>query len=189
MLCNIRFLKNQLVFHLISISLLIFVSSSALACMCAPITPEMAKQEAAVVFAGKVVAVEKIGFPQFIVTKQFPFVKLFGPFRTKTTFAVSQVWKGLPAQKFEITSCIGTMCCLEEFKHGDEVLIYSFGTINELSTGMCTGTKRLEQATKDLQILGKGIQILQNDSSTGIKKTFWSFIQGFAEFFRQYLKS
>ncbi len=181
---NIHSGKWQILFLLRSIGILILLSTVGLGCSCAPTTAEMERDEATVVFAGKVLAVEKVGLPRPLFTRQFPFIKLWGPHRTKTTFAVSRIWKGSLHERIDISSCIGMMCCLSEFKPGDKFLIYAFGNINDLGIGMCTRIRGLENATEDLEILGVGIQVTQTGSSLGVKKSLWSVIEGVGAFFK-----
>lgn len=177
--------KRQIVVLLKSIGATIMLSAVAFACSCAPTTIEMERDEATVIFAGKVFAVEKVGLPSPILTREFPFIKLWGPFKRKNTFEVTHIWKGTPQEKFDISSCVGMMCCTDEFKLGDEFLIYAYGNINDLGIGMCTRKQKLENATEDLAILGAGQQISQNTASTKKKSSFWSIVEDITAFFKR----
>ncbi len=182
---NIHLCKSWIVFFLKNSCATIMLSTVAFACSCSPITIEMARQDATVIFAGKVLAVEKVGLPRPILTREFPFIELLGPFKRKNTFEVTQIWKGPLQDKFDISSCVGMMCCSDEFKPGDEFLIYAYGDINDLGIGMCTRKRKLENATEDIAVLGVGQQISHGMSSTKKKSSLWSIVEDIATFFNR----
>lgn len=182
---NTYFGKYKSLFLIRNIFITILFSTVGLGCSCEPTTPEMERDAATVVFAGKVLAVEKIGMPRPFFTNQFPFIELWGPHKTKNTFEVSRIWKGPLQEKFDITSCVGMMCCLSEFKPGDEFLIYAYGDIKDLGIGMCTRIRGLQNITEDLEVLGEGTQIKLKISSSENRKSFWSVFEGITSFFLQ----
>jgi len=121
--------------------------AGACACECEPWRGlSKQKERATIVFAGRVVSVEK---PEGrLVT-------------TKTTFAVSAIWKGPRHRKFRVSACSGAMCCLDDFVVGQEYLVYAVGSLRKLGTGFCLPTKKLSEAGKDLEFLGRGNQLAQ----------------------------
>lgn len=154
--------------------------TSVLACLCLPWGAQEQRDAATTVFIGKVVSIEK-GLPHLVVDKYFPYVHLEGPYQMKTTFAVSEIWKGSVNQHFTVTSSTKGFCDLEEFKPEQEYLVYANGVVNDLVTGMCSGTCRRQYATEDLQQLGVGIKVHSQQTSSNLQ-SIWTKLTQFKEY-------
>ena len=73
-------------------------------------------------------------------------------------FKVFQSWKGVETST--VTVFTANICCIcgYNFKVGESYLVYNYASDKNgnLWTGMCTRTKSLSEAVKDLKVLGKG---------------------------------
>ena len=111
----------------------------AAACSCAPPpAPEIALQESAAVFVGRVTSVEK------------------SDFSNKYQFSVSKQWKGIEGKTASIVTATDSAACGIGFDENRDYLIYAFKTEgdNQLRTNLCSRTKRAADATADLAALG-----------------------------------
>ena len=72
----------------------------------------------------------------------------------KVKFKARRVWKGVEEE--EVSVFTANVCCIcgYEFKLGESYLVYAYGT-DGLSTDICTRTRPLADAEKDLKVLGK----------------------------------
>jgi hypothetical protein len=68
-------------------------------------------------------------------------------------FEVERVWKGALSRRIAVSS--GTHLYGSRFKEGETYLVFAFGG-KELSTSICTRTKPLSSASRDLAELGEG---------------------------------
>jgi hypothetical protein len=121
------------------IYLVLIGASSVLACDCAtPLTAKEGLDRAKAVFSGKVI----------------------GTSESKWAFKVKRVWKGNLKSRITLYQSNPISDCSFHFKVGDEYLVYA--TTEKLGTGLafvtdtCNRTKRLKEAKKDLDELGKG---------------------------------
>ena len=127
-------------------SLILAVSSHAMACSCIPSPPpKKALEVSAAVFSGKVTKVER--------TAQF---------KLKVTIQVARTWKGTKGKTVEVLTVNSGAACGYSFKKGESYLVYGYkpktedGKVGPLSTGLCTRTKNLKAAGEDLKALGEG---------------------------------
>lgn len=146
---------KKIIFSLLTIiGLLIFTQTDALACSCLPNFNLPLKQQvnearktSDAVFSAKVIEITKQ--PQNYYTS----VKLI----------VENSWKGNITKEITISTGLGGAACGYPFEIGKSYLIYAYGSIkSKLSTGICSRTTILSNATKDLKILGKG-KLLRNN--------------------------
>jgi len=66
------------------------------------------------------------------------------------TFAVSRVWKGASTTMVALTTSNSGASCGFSFQRGVEYLVYAKNYNDQLSTGLCSGTKLLSQAQNDV---------------------------------------
>lgn len=113
---------------------------SAYACSCAPPPPpKKALEGSDAVFSGKVTKIE-------IDEKKF---------RKEVTIEVQTVWKGAKKKTLVVRTASNGAACGYDFKKGKSYLVYCFGK-KSLSTSICTRTKPLDKAEKDIEELGEG---------------------------------
>jgi len=139
--------------------------SAALACSCSRLSPNELLQEADVVFAGKVITENKVGWwPSWIRFKlNPPFVERTEDFyRSRTTFEVATVWKG---KIFAKTSVVSGSPCGYYFRHGEEYIVYARWFEGNLGTGLCWRNNELRDAGEDLAAFGSGKPPAPNPSS------------------------
>lgn len=73
----------------------------------------------------------------------------------EVTFQVSRIWEGTPNKRIVVHVRYG--CCGSHvFMINREYLVYADGTDNKLYESVCSQTKLLSEASKDLQSLGVG---------------------------------
>ena len=119
----------------------------AAACSCAPPpAPEIALQESAAVFVGRVTSVEK------------------SDFSNKYQFSVSKQWKGVAGKTASIVTATDSAACGIGFDSDRDYLIYAFKTEGDtqLRTNLCSRTKRAADAATDLAALGAPVNEAQN---------------------------
>lgn len=119
--------------------------ATAYACSCAP--PESPSAElgrASAVFSGRVVQVRgrKDGGR--------------APGMVEAVFEVSRVWKGGAGGQVSVYTNSDSAACGYAFEAGRSYLVYAYGGGGRFTTGICSRTKRLEDAGADLDALGPG---------------------------------
>lgn len=67
-------------------------------------------------------------------------------------FAVSRRWKGARSRTVMVRTRLIGEACGYPFEPGKEYLVYVMAD-REIQTGICTGTKRIEEAAEDLKHL------------------------------------
>jgi hypothetical protein len=127
---------------LLGTSLFVLSANAALACSCAPTTPQQSLERSNAVFSGKVINVAKFSNSS--------------ESGVRVTFDVSKVWKGTNKQKLVVTTSDSSASCGYSFQEGKEYLVYASSQENKLQTGLCSGTKSLSEARTDLAALGRG---------------------------------
>jgi hypothetical protein len=125
--------------------LTILASRPAVACSCAQPTPEQAFARATAVFAGRVVAIEE------------PFLVRLGLARAgahDVTFAVARRWKASAGPTVTVRTRLASEACGYPFEmSGDYLVFVAPGPVEDLETGLCTGTRALAGAAADLRAL------------------------------------
>ncbi|MCM3781957.1 hypothetical protein M3231_03130 [Neobacillus mesonae] len=80
----------------------------------------------------------------------------------KALFEVKTVWKGeLNSQTTVYTAMNSASCGYEGFEVNEEFIVFAYGKLDRLETGLCEGTKNLESAQEELKNLGTGYKPLK----------------------------
>ena len=118
-------------------------------------TPEDGFVNAQAVFSGEVMGIKENS-------------GLFGSHGKTVLFAVKETWKGPSAMEFAIKTGSGGGDCGVAFVVGEEYLVYA--NLSDMyeeqswSTTICSPTKVLMDASKDLAVFGQG-QVPTNDAT------------------------
>ncbi len=155
---------------LLATSLFVFSSNAASACSCISTTPQQNLKNAGTVFAGRVIDVVDEAELHPEVSRP-----LLG---FKITFEVSNVWKGQANRQFVVRTSDSSASCGYSFEKGREYLVYASNQGSQLETGLCSGTKSLANARRDLAVLGRGktptAQILNASQQLQRNKQLWA---------------
>ena len=137
---------KSLMISLLSVAFLVLGAEAALACTCAPAQSAAAELErAAAVFSGKVVEIKR----------QKRSEGLFA--RVEVVFRVEKAWKGVERKTVSVWTSSQSSACGYGFREGQTYLVYAYESApGSLSTGICSRTRRLKDARKDLKELGRG---------------------------------
>jgi len=115
----------------------------AAACSCAEVTPRAALEGHGAVFEGRVVTVERPDDPGGV---------------TRVVLEVVQTWRGADAERVELTTPRESSMCGVPFEPRTSWLVYAdVGAAGGLSTDLCQRTRRIEEASEDLAVLGAGV--------------------------------
>jgi hypothetical protein len=124
----------------------------------------------AAVFTGKVISANEPPRPSFL-QKYIPFLRQPAPKRT--TFEVSQVWKG--PRNYRLVINQWSSKCGRSFEIGKEYLVYANGSASGLSAELCTRVLDLEDAKEDLSLIGEGFIIPRSVDTSFVKPFLWAF--------------
>lgn len=140
--------------------------TSVFACRCIATSTEDTIKNSSIVLSGKIIGFEyRKGIPNQFMDKQ---AKLTGNSVDYETLVVKvrveQTWKSdTPREIFLLTSetrnadgTFSSSTCDFHFLKDKTYLIFASGKENEYQTSKCSGTQELDQAEKDLKILGEG---------------------------------
>jgi hypothetical protein len=129
------------------------VSATALACKCMLQSVDQAKAQADAIFEGRVTQIEDVpnpADPQLI--------------QKRVTLAVVRVWKDLEnVESVSVTTSDSTASCGFPFEKDTSYLVYAAHGEQGLSTGMCSRTRLIADASEDLANLGGGITPVKID--------------------------
>ena len=143
------------VFLILVMSLVLDVPKTH-ACSCIMPEPPVASMEKSdAVFAGLVTDIKS------------PAIMMSSMDNNIITFDVSMAWKGIDSNPVKIFSAISSASCGYEFEEGREYLVYAYESEGRLSTGLCTRTALLADASEDLAAFGVGTAI-EPDNNTDI---------------------
>jgi hypothetical protein len=118
---------------------LLLVPRSALACSCVQAPPETAFAEHDAVFEGRVAQLSTQG--DALVA----------------TFEVVQHWKGIEHESAIVRTPSSSAACGVSFEVGTSWLVYADREGGLLTTGLCSRTRRIEDAEEDVAALGAGV--------------------------------
>lgn len=117
-------------------SILICLSSRVYACDCVRSTVEESFRKHDTVFEGKVLEIQEDGEKGKAIL-----------------FEVKTNWKGADTSQIIIYTDLGS--CMFPFTEGESYLVFSSkrGTVGQLYTSDCSGTKQLQRAEEDVSVL------------------------------------
>ena len=145
-----------------------FGAGSAFGCVCVPNKGDIKKElrEAGAVFSGKFVGTEyrKSGDSQVVTSSVETAGEESQAEILVLKFQVENWWKGKGTKEVVLVtdrtkSADGSetiSSCDFQFEIGKRYLVYAFSDEKQLKTNVCTRTKEIGKAGKDLKILGKG---------------------------------
>jgi len=113
-------------------------------------------RDAPLVFAAEVVEIGK-PYPDVMKTKD-AYAEMA---KVKVRLKIERVWRGELPEEVVITGgavkfpdgSIWMVGCLYPFEEGEKYLVYANGTKNELGVSMCSRTRPLDKAAKEVEIL------------------------------------
>ena len=130
------------------------LASAPLRAVCAKATLEQQFISSTVVFVGRATAQQSAARTRVVNTVAVEEID------TVTTFAVEDVWKGVPATEMHVTTCGGRLAdravlCSESFRFGVGSTYLVFASGEPLETNACVPTALLERAGQTLEWLAK----------------------------------
>jgi hypothetical protein len=131
------------------LALLLFHPDNATACSCGYSDPCNAFASASIVFIGQVIeGSEKVEI-------QGKTDRSASHVAGKVRFTVEEVFKGALSSEvmISVSSNLNTSCGPYALIQGQKYVVYAYGDLPKLSTGVCTRTSRIVDATEDLQFL------------------------------------
>lgn len=136
-------MKNTLLL-IFACAFLLFLEDTASACSCLPSKGVAQEVEiSSAVFSGKVIGIKR----------HSQSAELFG--QVEVIFEVDKSWKGVDKRVVSVFTSSGSASCGYGFKKGRTYLVYTGGSPQgQLSTSICSRTKRLNKAGDDLRVLG-----------------------------------
>lgn len=126
----------------VAASLLVCIASlplPAAACSCVQVSPELALREHAAVFEGRVRSVEPV------------------PSGLRVTLEVVQQWKGVETEEAVVFTASNSAACGVAFEVETSWLVYADRHADGWQSGLCSRTRRIEDAEDDLTALGAGV--------------------------------
>ena len=121
------------------------VPGPVMACTCAaPATAADGLQRSVAVFRGKVTAVHRPLWDRLGVSNSG---------RHRVTFAVLKQWKGSPVGNMDVITRLTGEACGFPFEANKEYLVYVVSEPEDLQTGICTGTKNISDAVREMKLL------------------------------------
>ena len=143
-----KYIKEILVLVLLFLIFIGLFPRQATACSCA--YPESVKDELnrkTAVFSGRVIKMEEENKISYIKSSADPI---------KVLFEVTDSWKGVDSSQVIVSAARSSASCGYEFELDKEYIVYAYGEINNLETGLCERTALLSAAGDDLAMLGQG---------------------------------
>jgi hypothetical protein len=118
------------------------------ACSCSVQTAEQAFEHADAVFEGRVTEVTEPAGENGVVSGADP---------VRITLSVVRAFKGAATETVELLTSASSAACGFGFEKDQSYLVYANETDGSLRTGLCSGTKRVEDAGPELAALGSGV--------------------------------
>lgn len=127
-------------------------ADAALACTCVPAgSPVLELERATAVFSGRVVEIRRHREAADIFA------------RVEVVFRVERVWKGVEQRTVSVFTSEHSASCGYGFRRGRTYLVYAHGNRGGgLSASICSRTRRLRDARRDLEVLGAGREIAED---------------------------
>lgn len=129
----------------IVLSLVMLGWQTAAACSCInPSSPDAARRQASVVFAGHVTNMDSTERAGMLLGLK------------KVTLQVSEVWKGSISSEADVWTQQTDAACGFDFQIGKSYLVYTHRPLDFEISSLCSRTGLLSNAVADLRVLGKG---------------------------------
>ena len=145
---EMKYIKGILVLVLLFLIFIGLFPRQASACSCAyPESVEDELNRKTAVFSGKVIKMEDENKRSYIQSSADPIEVLF---------EVNESWKGVETSQVIVSAARSSASCGYEFELDKEYIVYAYGEIDHLETGLCERTALLSEAGEDLAILGQG---------------------------------
>ena len=128
----------------VAAGLALLPASPTLACSCVQVSPAQARDEHVAVFEGRVLQIlaPAPGDPSG---------------RRSVIFEVVQAWKGIESERATVSTAGSSAACGVAFEPETSWLVYADEGPDGLVTGLCSRTRRIEDAEEDLVALGAGV--------------------------------
>ncbi|MFK7984579.1 MAG: hypothetical protein AB8I08_01000 [Sandaracinaceae bacterium] len=123
----------------LSVLWVVLLPTRAAACSCVQVSAELALREHGAVFEGRVRSVEAV------------------PSGFRVTLEVVQQWKGIESEEAVVFTASNSAACGVAFEPETSWLIYADRHPDGWQTGLCSRTRRIEDAEADLVALGAGV--------------------------------
>lgn len=120
-------------------AILVLAPADALACMCIDVPPLNALEEHDAVFEGRVISVDHRG-GELVVELE-----------------VVQHWKGIETERATVRTAESSAACGVSFEVETSWLVYADREGDALTTGICSRTRRIEDAEADIAAFGAGV--------------------------------
>ena len=88
---------------------------------------------------------------------------------THVTLEVVQQWKGVDRERVELETPASSASCGVAFEVGTSWLVYAERVDGALHAGLCSRTKRIEEAQEDLAELGAGVVPVDVGDTDGVE--------------------
>lgn len=128
------------------------------ACSCLVMDLEESIDQAAAIFEGRVVSIEKAEGSEE------------GPIMLRVTFDVVRSFKGKVPEELTLRTADNSAACGYAFEKGTSYLVYAHDTGAGLGAGLCSRTQPIEQAGEDLAKLGAGVTPVDEPKETEAPK-------------------
>ncbi len=139
---------------------LVLSTEPAQGCSCAaPAGPADGLNRSTAVFRGRVSEIRRPFWDRIGLTNS-------GGYRV--TFAVLQHWKGAPATSIELATRLTGEACGFPFQEKKEYLVYAVAKPEDLQTGICTGTKNLDDAAQEMVQLDEIVAAAKKSGATHV---------------------
>ena len=141
--------KHSLLFPsillVLALAVLAISVKPAPACTCAaPAGPAEGLKKSSAVFRGRVIEITRPFWDRVGLTNS-------GGHRIG--FAVTKQWKGKASNYVEVSTRLSGEACGFPFALNKEYLVYMVEEPKDLQTGICTGTKNIADAEKEMKLL------------------------------------
>lgn len=140
----------RIVLAAIMLAVVLGMPSSARACSCAaPATAEQALEQASAVFSGQVTQFRRSLLDRLGLTDT-------GEYEVR--FRVIRVWKGVTTPEVVVRTRLTGEACGYPFVSGGSYLVFVREIPPGIETGICTGTRDLAGADKEVRVLDAATQ-------------------------------
>lgn len=138
-------MSKSLALAVMTFGTLIIVINPAVACTClAPVGPAEGLKRSTAVFRGRVSKIDR------------PFLDRVGLQNSGgywVRFEVAKQWKGAASKSAEVFTRLSGEACGFPFELNKEYLVYVVAEPRDLQTGICTGTKSIADAEREMKQL------------------------------------